>query len=132
MWRRHGEEQGKTVKWRRMSQKIWSQRGFNLELFAVVNRIRNNVIKGIALEQESHKATNVIRNVVLLGKSRAQLKPAGFGHKNAQLANNSHIASPIQPASTASCTKSPRDASQISQVMGEVEGMESNVESWLP
>jgi hypothetical protein len=130
VWRRHGEEQGKTVK--RISQKILSRRVFNLQLFAVVNRIWNNVIKSIALDQESHEATNVIRNVIFLGKSRAQLKPAGFSHKHAQLANDSHIASPIQPASTASCTKSPREASQISHVMGEAEGMESSVESWLP
>ncbi len=38
----------------------------DLQLLAVVNGIRNDVIKSVAFEQESYKDANVVRNVVLL------------------------------------------------------------------
>jgi len=106
----------------------------DLQLFAVVNRIGNDVIKSVTLQQESHNDANVVRNVVLLSQRGADFEPAGFGFKNTkfpQTQNVSHMASPIHPDSTASCTNIPRESSQTSHVMGELEEVESNWASSL-
>ncbi len=49
----------------------------NLELFTVVNRIRNDVIEGIPFDQESHSAANFVRNIVFLGQTGADFEPTG-------------------------------------------------------
>ena len=38
----------------------------DLQLLAIINRIRNDVIKCVSFEQPSHKAASIVRNVVLL------------------------------------------------------------------
>ena len=79
-------------------------RAGNLELFAVVNRIGDNVIEGIPFKQESHKAADIVRNVVLLGQTGANFEPAELVYTTTTCDSNNpkYIASPIQPASTAS------------------------------
>ena len=48
----------------------------DLQLLAIINRIRNDVIKCVSFEQPSHKAASIVRNVVLLSQSGAHFEPA--------------------------------------------------------
>ena len=63
-------------------------RAGNLELFAVVNRIGDNVIEGIPFKQESHKAADIVRNVVLLGQTGANFEPAELVYTTATCDSN--------------------------------------------